>query len=170
MKKHQITSKVFSLSCENDKGVLPRIIGIFNRPGYDVITLSQSRTDVDEIILVSIEVAIPAAKLDHIVLQLNRIVGVLDVTFTIGGVLQSAIYRIDFKTEMALIGDCLGRYQARPLMIHNEQLLIHQIGNETEIQNLYKELDGPQLIGFSQQPLPISQPLSWEEVQQLSRF
>jgi acetolactate synthase small subunit len=158
--KNTMTTKLFSLSCENHPTLLTRIIQTFTRPGYALETLSQSRTDVSDIVLITLEVAIPAAQVDHMILRLKRIIGVLEVTISFGSVLNSAVFTL--SDLMPSILNSLNRFQARAVEWQHGNLLIHQIGKEADIRQLYDEIDGPNLVAFSRSPLAISQPLNWE--------
>ncbi len=164
MKKEALTTKLFSLSCEDQDGILSRIIQTFSRPNYPVVTLSQARTDVHEVVLISLEVRIPAAKVDHMVLRLEKIIGVLEVTVSFGAIMQYAVYRLSSCTGETL--NILRRHQAQTITQHQGHWLVQQTAQPSDIQRLYNELDGPALVGFSQLPIAISQPLCWEEVKE----
>jgi len=164
MKKEALTTKLFSLSCQDQDGILSRIIQTFSRPNYPVVTLSQARTDVREVVLITAEVRLPAAKVDHMVLRLEKIIGVLEVTVSFGAMMQYAVYRLSSCNGETL--DILRRHQAQTVMQHQGHWLIQQTALPSEIQKLYNELDGPALVGFSQVPIAVSQPLCWEEVKE----
>jgi acetolactate synthase small subunit len=165
MKKEALTTKLFSLSCQDQDGILSRIIQTFSRPNYSIVTLSQARTDVREVVLITLELRIPAAKVDHMVLRLEKIIGVLEVTVSFGAIMQHAVYCLSSCNGTAL--DILRRHQAQTITQHQDHWLIQQTAHPSDIQRLYNELDGPSLVGFSQLPIAISQPLCWEEVKSL---
>ncbi len=165
MKKEALTTKLFSLSCHDQDGILSRIIQTFSRPNYPVVSLSQARTDVREVVLITLEVRIPAAKADHMVLRLQKIIGVLEVTVSFGAIMQYAVYRLSSCTGETL--NILRRHQAQTITQHQDHWLIQQTAHPDDIQRLYNELDGPALVGFSQLPVAISQPLCWEEVKEV---
>lgn len=167
MKKEALTTKLFSLSCQDEDGILSRIIQTFSRPNYPIVTLSQARTDVREVILIALEVRIPAIKADHIVLRLKKIIGVLEVTVSFGAIMQYAVYRLSSCNGATL--NILRRHQAQTITQHQDHWLIQQTAHPADIQRLYNELDGPALIGFSQLPVAISQPLCWEEVKEIHK-
>lgn len=165
MKKEALTTKLFSLSCQDQDGILSRIIQTFSRPNYAIVTLSQARTDVREVMLITLEVRIPAAKADHIVLRLEKIIGVLEVTVSFGAIMQYAVYRLASCNAKTL--NILRRHQAQTIMQHQGHWLIQQTARPSDIQRLYNELDGPALLGFNQLPVAISQPLSWEDLKDM---
>jgi acetolactate synthase small subunit len=165
MKKEALTTKLFSLSCQDEDGILSRIIQTFSRPNYPIVTLSQARTDVREVVLITLEVRIPAAKVDHMVLRLEKIIGVLEVTCSFGAIMQYAVYRLSSCTAETL--NVLRGHQAQTITQHQDHWLSQQSAHPSDIQRLYNELGGPALVGFSQLPIAISQPLCWEEVKSL---
>lgn len=161
MKKDQLTPKLFSLSCENQKELLSKILGIFTRPGYEIVTLSQSQTDVNGVNLITIEAKVPAQQVDNMLLRLRKIIGVLDVTITFGSVLRAAVYKISLTKNAHAVWDIINKHNARGvMMLEDNQLLIHQLGKAADIQQLFNELDGPQLLAFHHSPLTINQPLA----------
>lgn len=119
-----------------------------------------------EIVLISLEVVIPGAMVDPMIKKLHRIIGVIDVTVSFGALINSAIYRLlpaALKPELCQL---LNSYQARILNIYDGHLLIQQIGKEQDITHLYEALDGPSLVGFCKNPVAVSQPFNWGEVQE----
>ncbi|TCQ99194.1 acetolactate synthase small subunit [Sphingobacterium sp. JUb20] len=147
-----MTSKLFTLNCKNQRDLLPEIISTMYQLGLEIETISQSRTDIPEIVLITIEVAMPGVLIDNTIINLKKIADVLDVTITFGSVLNAALFKISFdKNEN--IWEILHRYNVRCISIENNTLLIHQIAKEGDIQRLYNALEGPGLISFSQLPL-----------------
>lgn len=165
MRTEKMTTKCFSLSCEDQPGLLARVLQHFSRPGYALHTVLQSRTDVSEIVLLTLEVVIPGAMVDPMIRKLNRIIGVLAVTVSFGSLLHTAIYRLlpaAFGPELCGL---LNGFQARLISQESDgHLLVEQLGRQKDIQRLYDRLEGPELVGFCQQPVAISQPLDWEEL------
>ena len=165
MKKEAITTNLFSISCENQKGILSRLIAAFDRPGWEIATLSQAQTDVSGIIIVNIEAAIPDIMADHMLLRLKRIIGVFDVLISFGSVTCSAVYEISLNAFKIRVGEVLNRHNARIISLDpGGRLLIHQIATVKDIQRLYNELDHLGLVSFSQLALPVGQSLSWEDL------
>lgn len=147
-----MTAKLFTLNCKNQRDLLPEIISTMHQLGLEIETISQSRTDIPEIVLITIEVAMPGILIDNTILTLKKIADVLDVTITFGSVLNAALFKISFdKNEN--IWEILHRYNVRCISIENNTLSIHQIAKEGDIQRLYNALEGPGLISFSQLPL-----------------
>ena len=160
-----MTTKLFSLSCEDQPNMLSRILQHFSRPGYKLHTVAQSRTDISDILLISLEVVIPGVMVDPMVKKLHRIVGVLDVTVSFGALLGTAIFRLLPSSFQPDLCGMLNSFQARILAVQEDgHLLVHQLGKDKEIQQLYDKLDGPALVGFCKSPIAISQPLNWAEV------
>lgn len=140
------------MNCKNQRDLLPEIISTMYQLGLEIETISQSRTDIPEIVLITIEVAMPGVLIDNTIINLKKIADVLDVTITFGSVLNAALFKISFdKNEN--IWEILHRYNVRCISIENNTLLIHQIAKEGDIQRLYNALEGPGLISFSQLPL-----------------
>lgn len=163
MKKNQLTTKLFCLSCESQPGVLSRIIMAFARPCYHIATLSQSATDVSGIVLVTAEVAIPSIQTDNMLRRLQKIVGVLEVTISFGAVPQAAVYRLWAAQCDDTVWQYLRQYGVQMITQQDGHLLVQQIAGSAEIRRLFNALDGPALVGFSQLPVPVSQPLSWDQ-------
>lgn len=147
-----MTAKLFTLNCKNQRDLLPEIISTMHQLGLEIETISQSRTDIPEIVLITIEVAMPGILIDNTIFTLKKIADVLDVTITFGSVLNAALFKISFDTNEN-IWEILHCYNVRCISIENNTLLIHQIAKEGDIQRLYNALEGPGLISFSQLPL-----------------
>lgn len=147
-----MTSKLFNLNCKNQNDLLPKIISTMHQLGLAIETISQSRTDIPEIVLITIEVAMPGILIDNTILNLKKIPDVYDVTITFGSVLNAALFKVSFDTNENIL-EILHRYNVRCISIENNTLLIHQIGKENDIQRLYNALEGPGLLSFSQLPL-----------------
>ena len=89
-----MTAKLFTLNCKNQRDLLPDIISTMYQLGLEIETISQSRTDIPEIVLITIEVAMPGVLIDNTILNLKKIADVLDVTITFGSVLNAALYNL----------------------------------------------------------------------------
>ncbi|TWR25333.1 hypothetical protein FPZ42_12050 [Mucilaginibacter achroorhodeus] len=169
MKREKLTSKLFSLSCENQKEILSKVIGLFTRTGYEIITLAQSQTDVADTVLITIEAKIPAQQVDNMLLRIRKVIGVIDVTIAFGSVLRSAMYRVSLTKNANAVWDIINKHNARGItLLEGNQLLVHQIGKAADIQRLFNELDGPQLLAFHHSPLTVNQPISVTEHENLS--
>lgn len=150
--KNQTTTKLFSLSCTNQIDLLPQLVSVVKDLGLLIETLSQSKTDVPEIIILSIEIAIPGNLVDATILNFKKIPGVIDVFVSFGSVLNMALFSVCSKMDKN-IWDTIHKYHAQCISLENDSLTFLQIAKENEIISLFNVLDGPELLSFSQIPI-----------------
>jgi acetolactate synthase small subunit len=70
---------IFCIYAADRKGLLGLLLIHFNRRYYDVNSLNVSRTDVSDMIMVTIEAAVPADKATILAEKLKKIIGVYSV-------------------------------------------------------------------------------------------
>ena len=116
MNKNQLTSKLFTVRCEHQQGMLSFILTFFERPGYEVLSVSQAPTDINGIILIMVEVAIPARKAEEFVPKIESIDGVIDIVISYGSFIRAGFFRLSTSRLTAGFWDLVGRNRA--VVIH----------------------------------------------------
>lgn len=71
---------IFSIYAADKKGLIGQLLMHFNRSSYDVQSLNVARTDISDLVLVTLEAEVPAAVLESFRHKLLKIVEVYAVT------------------------------------------------------------------------------------------
>jgi acetolactate synthase I/III small subunit len=70
---------ILSVLVENKFGVLARVTSLISRRGYNIYSLAVAPTDDERISRITIVVDADSTPMDQIVLQLNKLINVLDI-------------------------------------------------------------------------------------------
>lgn len=157
MRFKNLTSKLFTLRCDNQKVLLSKITGLFERQGFPVLSMSQSATDISSISLVMVEAVLPAANADEMITLLNQITGVTDAVISFGDVQRVGYFRL---CSSVLSKGLLLQFQqqgAQPVNWSAGSILLQKHGRLDELRSFYNLIDGPELIGSCYHPLPINE-------------
>ena len=152
-----MTSKLFTIRCENQKGMLNRILSVFERPNYGILSINQSVTDINGIILIIIESKIPAAKAEVLLTKIECIVGVIDLVISYGDFLRSAFFQLSAKGLNDELWKLIGAHGASLVSMSENTLLIQKSGKIGELNNLYRVLQSEGLMGACLTPIPVNE-------------
>jgi hypothetical protein len=88
---------IFSIYAEDKKGLIGQILIYFNRSSYDVQSMNVSRTDISDLVLVTLEAQVPETALGPFREKLKKIVEVYAVTtYPAGeGLKKTGFYRLE---------------------------------------------------------------------------
>lgn len=159
MKKGKITSKLFSISCSTGTESLAKILQQVAKDNYNLRSVSQSLTDDNDIVLITLDLEIAGLYVDSFIDRLKTIDNVLNVTVSFGAYLQIATYQIKFNQQTLDVLDIIRPHNAQIIKIEEDKLLIIHIASEKDILSLYNKLDTISLMGFSQIPIVSAQAL-----------
>jgi acetolactate synthase small subunit len=149
----KIGSYVLTIKADDRPGLLHLITGIINRRLIEIESLSAAKTDIQTIVLITIELNISEKALTQLVLKLQNIVEVFNVDavkMTQAACLRAACFRMDKAFLKTPEKAALLKYSAAIVNIYNDSVLITKFGSEAAIRDLFNQLDGPHLMGFSQ--------------------
>ena len=153
MKKQPTTQKhcVIAIYSEDKKGLLGQVLVLFNKMNYEVNGLNVSRTDISDIVLITVEALIPEAALATLLRKLEKIVEVYRANaFMPGdsGLEKVGFFRLSKEIFSASFWALVQKYGAVVSSISEEALVIRKFGSDRNLQELYSQLDGPHLLGF----------------------
>lgn len=153
MKKQPTTQKhyVIAIYSEDKKGLLGQVLILFNKMDYEVNGLNVSRTDISDVVLITIEVLMPEAGLATLLRKLEKIVEIYRATaFMPGdtGLEKVGFFRLSKEIFSAAFWALVQRYGAVVSSISEDALVIRKFGSDRNLQELYSQLDGPYLLGF----------------------
>lgn len=158
MKARTITGKpnIIAIYADDKKGLLAQILNIFNKRNYSLGCLNVSRTDIQDIILITVEVEIPDRELKTI---LRKIENIIEVYRALAWDAQTvSLNKIGFyRVSLQLLGDSLWallqKHGATITKIFDESLMIQKIGTDDSLTELYNQLDDKHLLGFCKSAL-----------------
>lgn len=153
MKKQSTTLKhnVIAIYSEDKKGLLGQVLILFNKMNYEVNGLNLSRTDISDVVLITIEALIPEAGLTTLLRKLEKIVEVHRVSaFMPGeaGLEKVGFFRLSKEIFSASFWSLVQKYGAMVSSISEDALVIRKFGSDRNLRELYSQLDGPYLLGF----------------------
>lgn len=144
---------VITIKADNRPGLLHLVTGMINRRLIDIESLNAARTDINDIVLVSIELSISEKALTPLVLKLKNIIEVFSVEAVKterAVAIRSAFFKMN-KTFLATpAAEIIRRHQMQISNIYPDAILLAKSGSEAEIRSLYNQLEGPHLLGYSQ--------------------
>jgi acetolactate synthase small subunit len=146
---------VLTVRATDRPGLIHSITGMINRRLIPIISLSAAPTDVHDIVLITIEVQIAGNVLGSLMRKVGSIVEVFSVDvikYETAICRRTAFFKMDKAVLSSTLSSVISKWEAQiiNININSDTLLIAKSGNEMIIQQLYNELEGPLLLGFSQ--------------------
>lgn len=169
MKKTDYTAEqwIFSIYADDKKGLVGQLMTFFNRKSYDVNSLNVARTDISDLVLITMEASVPQAELKPFVQRLKKIVEVYTVNVipAAEGLKKIGFYRLAIATMDKPFWATLQKYGASLSSLSADTLVISKTGSDRDLQELYEQLEGPHLLGFCKSALIVEDCLvSFEEM------
>ncbi|MDB5089723.1 MAG: ilvH 1 [Mucilaginibacter sp.] len=144
---------VLTIKAEDRPGLLHLITGVVEKRLVKIISLSYAPTDIHGIILITVEVSGDESILAQLAFKLENIVEVFIVEvsrYNSALCLRAAYFKMN-KTFLESPGaSVMSKYDTTILKFYADTFLLAKYGTDAAILNLYNELDGPHLVGFSQ--------------------
>ena len=160
MKKANTTNQtIFSIYAEDKKGLVGQVLIYFNRKSYEVRSLNVARTDISDLVLLTIEAIVPARDLLPFIERLKKIVEVYAVQTFSDNLKKTGFYRM---ASAALNNDLwllIGRYGAHLSSMGEGSFVICKTGCDDDLSALYEKLEGPHLLGFCKSGLIVEESL-----------
>jgi len=144
---------LITIKAEDRPGLLHLITGLINKKQVPVKSLNAAATDIHEIVLVTIEAVAAEGEMASLAFKLENIIEVFAVevkAFDQVLCLRAAY----FKMARAFMDTpkvwVLQKYGAVIVNFRPDTVLVAKYGSDLSIRNLYNELEGLHLLGFSQ--------------------
>lgn len=165
---------LLTIKADDRPGLLHLVTGMINRRLIAIESLNAAKTDIRDIVLITIELNISEKALTPLLLKLENIIEVFSVEAALSAkvvALRSALFRLD-KAFLETQGmAAITKHQGSIINIYPEAIVVGKSGSEAAIRSLYNELEGPHLLGFSQTGLIADAALiAHEDIERISRL
>jgi len=148
--KKEFTISIFS---ENDIGLLNEVTIVFSRRKINIESLTVSESEVKGVYRFTIVAFIDEARIENIVRQLEKIIGVFKALYFEANEIvhqEVALYKIANSSK--LNGDLealLRSTNAKILTVNPDFLVIERVGYKAENQSLFNELEQYGVLQFA---------------------
>jgi acetolactate synthase small subunit len=141
---------IFSIYAEDKKGLIGQILIYFNRSNYDVLSMNVARTDISDLVMITIEAEVPAQSLSPFTEKLKKIVEIYTVhTYPAGeGLKKTGFYRLSIAALNQRLWLLTAKYGAMLSSLGEQSIVISKTGSDRDLTELYELLEGPHLLGF----------------------
>jgi len=159
MKKAASQPTIFSIYAEDKKGLVGQILIHFNKKSYDVRSLNVARTDISDLVMLTIEAIVPQAELGPFRERLKKIIEVYAITTYDHALKKTGFYRLAsaaLNNELWLL---IGKYGAVLSSMGEETFVVSKTGSDSDLDELYAKLEGPHLLGFCKSGLIVEESL-----------
>jgi acetolactate synthase-1/3 small subunit len=155
---------LLTILSEDKKGLVSIIMSMLNRKLIEIESISTSRTDIHNQLVITIEAIIEVTEVRFITLRINNIVEVLNVEacqLKDAWYQKIGIYILEMKGYNSEVFSKLQKYGAVVSGYQKNDIIIQKIGRDDDIRLLYNELEGPHLRNFSKSAAIALKP--WDE-------
>ena len=141
---------IFAIYAEDKKGLIGQVLIYFNRKSYEVSTLNVSRTDISDLVLITLEAAVPQSDLPPFTERLKKIIEVYAVTTYDSNhqLKKTGFYRLAMPALNSDLWQTISKYGASLSSMGKDTFMISKTGIEKDLTELYNQLEGPHLLGF----------------------
>jgi len=142
---------IIAIYSEDKKGLLGQVLVLFNKLNYEVNSLNVSRTDISDVVLITIEACVPETRLGILLQKIEKIVEVYRTSaYQPGemGLEKVGFFRLSKQIFSASFWSLVQKYGAVVSSIGEDALVLRKFGSDRNLQELYGQLDGPHLLGF----------------------
>ena len=150
MKKPNIITPttIFAIYAEDKKGLIGQVMIYFNRKSYEVSTLNVSRTDVSDLVLITLEASVPQNELLPFTEKLKEIIEVYAVQTYADLLKKTGFYRMTVPALNNQLWQLLNKHGANLCSLGKDTFVINKTGSDKDLAELYAKLEGPHLLGF----------------------
>jgi acetolactate synthase-1/3 small subunit len=149
MKKATVTNPtIFSIYAEDKKGLVGQVLIHFNKRSYELISLNVARTDISDLVMLTIEAVVPLTDLLPFTQRLKKIIEVYAVQTSGAALKKTGFYRLAspaLNNELWLL---MGKYGAQLSSMEEKTFVVSKTGSDHDLAELYGKLEGPHLLGF----------------------
>ena len=153
MKKQPTTAGhcIIAIYSEDKKGLLGQVLVVFNKLNYEVNSLNVSRTDISDVVLITIEARVPETRLAGLLQKIEKIVEVYRASaYHPGetGLEKVGFFRLSRQIFSGAFWSTVQKYGAVVSSMSDDAVVLRKFGSDRNLQELYGQLDGPHLLGF----------------------
>ena len=157
-KKAKIQSTIFSIYAEDKKGLVGQVLVHFNKRNYEVISLNVARTDISDLVMLTIEAIVPVDLLPFTE-RIRKIIEVYAVQTYSDSLKKTGFYRLDSAALTGALWLLIGKYGAHLSSMGEGSFVISKTGSDGDLEELYRKLEGPHLLGFCKSGLIVEESL-----------
>jgi len=142
---------IIAICSEDKKGLLGQILVLFNKRSYEVSSLNVSRTDINDLVMITVEAALPVNELPLLLARLEKIVEVYRAVGYMADEVnldKVGFFRLSRAIDEPLFWSVLQKYGAVISSLGKDEVVIRKTGSDRDLLELYGKLDGPHLLGF----------------------
>lgn len=160
MKKASTTNPtIFSIYAEDKKGIVGQVLIYFNRKSYNIISLNVARTDISDLVMLTIEAVVPDRDLLPFTERLKKIIEVYAITTYADNLNKTGFYRLESVALNNSLWSLIGKYGAHLSSMGEGTFVISKTGSDAHLEELYGHLEGPHLLGFCKSGLIVEESL-----------
>lgn len=148
--KENYPQTIFAIYAEDKKGLIGQLLIYFNRKSYAVNTLNVSRTDISDLVLITLEATIPENDLLPFAERLKKIIEVYAITTydSHHNLKKTGFYRMSKAALDNNLWHLIGKYGAALSSMGKDTFVINKTGSDDDLNELYEKLEGRYLLGF----------------------
>lgn len=142
---------IIAIYADDKKGLLAQILNMFNRRNYGISSLNVSRTDISELVLITMEAKIPLNELQNLLLKIEKVIEVYKAMAWLPGEIELnkvGFYRVSIELLNDELWLLLQKYGASVTKIFDDSLVIQKTGTDKDLSEFYNRLDGQYLLSF----------------------
>ncbi|MDB5156287.1 MAG: ilvH 1 [Mucilaginibacter sp.] len=123
--------------------------------------MNVARTDISDIVLITLETEVPSAAILPFTEKLKKIVEVYTVnTYAAGeGLKKTGFFRLAIDALNPKLWSLMAKYGTTLSSVSEESLVICKTGSDKDLSELYSLLEGPHLLGFCKSGLIVEESL-----------
>jgi len=159
MKKATNQPTIFSIYAEDKKGLVGQVLVHFNKRSYEVISLNVARTDISDLLLLTIEAVVPADDLRPFTGRLKKIVEVYAIQTYADCLKKTGFFRLNALALNSELWLMIGKYGAFISAMGKTTFVVSKTGTDNDLDELYGKLEGPHLLGFCKSGLIVEESL-----------
>jgi acetolactate synthase-1/3 small subunit len=159
--KHTNPQTIFAIYAEDKKGLIGQVLVYFNRKSYDVSSLNVARTDISDLVLITLEATVPENSLKPFTERLKKIIEVYAITTYDAShqLKKTGFYRMAIPALNNELWLLIGKYGAQLSSMGTDTFVISKTGSDYDLADLYNQLESPHLLGFCKSGLIMEESL-----------
>jgi acetolactate synthase-1/3 small subunit len=157
---------IISILSEDKKGLLNQITSVFNKKNYEIESLCVARTDIRNIVMITVEALLPSTDLQNTLFKLERFIEVYRADAHCAkthSLRKVAFFRVSKEIMTSHSWSVIQKYGASITGVFEDSLLLEKTGTDADIQELYNKLDGSHLLSFCKTTLVLEESMSTME-------
>jgi acetolactate synthase-1/3 small subunit len=160
MKKANTENQIiFSIYAGDKKGLVGQILVHFNKRSFEVMSLNVARTDISDLVLLTIEAVVPQKDRPPFTERLKKIVEVYAVQTYADSLKKTGFYRLANPALNHDLWLLIGKYGATLSSMGEQTFVVSKTGSDDDLEELYERLEGPHLLGFCKSGLIVEESL-----------